>query len=55
MILRSVMPGHGKGLEFFNVENVTRDDLLAADRIPPQLKGIAATSTQRIRRPRCSA
>lgn len=31
--------------EFFNIENVTRDDLLAAHRIPPQLMGIVASNT----------
>jgi capsid portal protein len=31
--------------EFFNIENVTRDDLLAAHRIPPQLMGIVPSNT----------
>jgi len=36
--------GHAKD-EFFNVKNVTRDDLLAAHRIPPQLMGIVPSNT----------
>jgi PBSX family phage portal protein len=31
--------------EFFNIKNVTRDDLLAAHRIPPQLMGIVPSNT----------
>ena len=31
--------------EFFNIKNVTRDDLLAAHRIPPQLMGIVPGNT----------
>lgn len=31
--------------EFFNIKNVTRDDLLAAHRVPPQLMGIMPTNT----------
>jgi PBSX family phage portal protein len=31
--------------EFFNVKNVTRDDLLAAHRVPPQLLGIVPSNT----------
>lgn len=31
--------------EFFNIKNVTRDDLLAAHRVPPQLLGILPTNT----------
>jgi PBSX family phage portal protein len=31
--------------EFFNIRNVTRDDLLAAHRIPPQLMGIVPSHT----------
>lgn len=30
--------------EFFNIKNVTRDDLLAAHRIPPQLMGIVPSN-----------
>lgn len=32
--------------EFFNIKNVTRDDLLAAHRIPPQLTGIVPSNTE---------
>ncbi|WP_186078692.1 phage portal protein [Burkholderia gladioli] len=31
--------------EFFNIKNVTRDDLLAAHRVPPQLIGIVPSNT----------
>lgn len=31
--------------EFFNIKNVTRDDVLAAHRVPPQLLGIMPNST----------
>ncbi len=31
--------------EFFNIKNVTRDDLLAAHRVPPQLLGILPSNT----------
>jgi PBSX family phage portal protein len=31
--------------EFFNVKNVTRDDVLAAHRVPPQLMGIIPSNT----------
>ncbi|MFT4432098.1 phage portal protein [Caballeronia sp. 15715] len=31
--------------EFFNIKNVTRDDLLAAHRVPPQLMGIVPSNT----------
>lgn len=31
--------------EFFNVQNVTRDDMLAAHRVPPQLMGIVPSKT----------
>lgn len=31
--------------EFFNIKNVTRDDILAAHRVPPQLMGIVPTNT----------
>lgn len=31
--------------EFFNIKNVTRDDLLAAHRIPPQLIGVVPSNT----------
>ena len=31
--------------EFFNIKNVTRDDLLAAYRVPPQLLGIVPSNT----------
>jgi PBSX family phage portal protein len=31
--------------EFFNIKNVTRDDLLAAHRLPPQLMGIVPSNT----------
>jgi capsid portal protein len=31
--------------EFFNIKNVTRDDLLAAHRVPPQLLGIVPSNT----------
>ncbi len=31
--------------EFFNIKNVTRDDILAAHRVPPQLMGIIPTNT----------
>ncbi|MCB1938613.1 MAG: phage portal protein [Rhodocyclaceae bacterium] len=31
--------------EFFSIKNVTRDDLLAAHRVPPQLLGILPTNT----------
>lgn len=31
--------------EFFNIKNVSRDDLLAAHRIPPQLMGIVPSNT----------
>jgi PBSX family phage portal protein len=30
--------------EFFNIKNVTRDDMLAAHRIPPQLMGIVPSN-----------
>ena len=30
--------------EFFNIKNVTRDDMLAAHRVPPQLMGILPTN-----------
>ena len=30
---------------FFNIKNVTRDDLLAAHRVPPQLMGIVLSNT----------
>ena len=31
--------------EFFNIKNVTRDDILAAHRVPPQLMGIVPNNT----------
>jgi capsid portal protein len=31
--------------EFFNIKNVTRDDLLAAHRVPPQLLGIVSSNS----------
>ncbi len=31
--------------EFFNIKNVTRDDVLAAHRVPPQLLGVPPSST----------
>ncbi|GGY03910.1 phage portal protein [Paludibacterium paludis] len=31
--------------EFFNIKNVTRDDVLAAHRVPPQLMGIIPSNT----------
>lgn len=31
--------------EFFNIKNVTRDDILAAHRVPPQLLGIIPSNT----------
>lgn len=31
--------------EFFNIKNITRDDLLAAYRVPPQLLGIVPSNT----------
>jgi len=31
--------------EFLNIKNVTRDDVLAAHRVPPQLMGIIPTNT----------
>lgn len=31
--------------EFFNIKNVTRDDVLAAHRVPPQLLGLVPTGT----------
>ncbi|QOD81607.1 phage portal protein [Chromobacterium haemolyticum] len=31
--------------EFFNIKNVTRDDVLAAHRVPPQLLGIVPSNT----------
>lgn len=31
--------------EFFNIKNVTRDDLLAAHRVPPQLMRIVPSNT----------
>ncbi|MFM0097517.1 phage portal protein [Paraburkholderia nemoris] len=31
--------------EFFNIKNVTRDDLLAAHRVPPQLIGVVPSNT----------
>lgn len=31
--------------EFFNIKNVTRDDMLAAHRVPPQLMGIIPNNT----------
>ena len=31
--------------EFFNIKNVTRDDVLASHRVPPQLLGIMPNST----------
>ncbi|RAR53881.1 PBSX family phage portal protein [Paraburkholderia unamae] len=31
--------------EFYNIKNVTRDDLLAAHRVPPQLLGIVPSNT----------
>ena len=32
-------------MSFFNIKNVTRDDLLAAHRVPPQLLGIVPGNT----------
>ena len=31
--------------EFFNIKNVTRDDLMAAHRVPPELMGVIPTNT----------
>ena len=31
--------------EFFNIKNVSRDDILAAHRVPPQLMGIIPNNT----------
>lgn len=31
--------------EFFNIKNVTRDDILAAHRVPPQLLGVVPSNT----------
>lgn len=31
--------------EFFNIKNVTRDDILAAHRVPPQLMGVMPNNT----------
>lgn len=31
--------------EFFNIKNVTRDDMLAAHRVPPQLLGVVPSNT----------
>jgi len=31
--------------EFFNIKNVTRDDVLAAHRVPPQLLGLVPTGS----------
>lgn len=31
--------------EFFNIKNVTRDDVLAAHRVPPQLMGVVPSNT----------
>lgn len=31
--------------EFFNIKNVTRDDIMAAHRVPPQLMGIIPNNT----------
>lgn len=31
--------------DFFNIKNATRDDLLAAHRVPPQLMGLVPTNT----------
>ncbi|MBU70846.1 phage portal protein [Spongiibacter sp.] len=31
--------------EFFNIKNVTRDDLMAGHRVPPQLMGVIPTNT----------
>lgn len=31
--------------EFFNIKNVTRDDVLVAHRVPPQLLGLVPTGT----------
>ena len=31
--------------DFFNIKNVTRDDVLAAHRVPPQLLGLVPTGT----------
>jgi len=31
--------------EFFNIKNVTRDDLFAAHRVPPQLLGIVPSNS----------
>jgi len=31
--------------EFFNIKNITRDDILAAHRVPPQLMGVIPTNT----------
>ena len=31
--------------EFFNIKGVTRDDLLAAHRVPPQLMGVLPSNT----------
>lgn len=31
--------------EFLNIKNVSRDDMLAAHRVPPQLMGIIPTNT----------
>ena len=30
--------------EFFNIKNVSRDDVLAAHRVPPQSLGIVSTN-----------
>lgn len=35
--------------EFWNIKNVTRDDQLAAHRVPPQLMGIIPSNTGGIR------
>lgn len=31
--------------EFFNIENMTRDDLLVAHRVPPQFLGVVSSNT----------
>ena len=35
----------GVDAEFFNIKSVTRDDVLAAHRVPPQLLGLVPTGT----------
>ncbi|MBM7423803.1 phage portal protein [Spongiibacter marinus] len=41
--------------EFFNIKNVTRDDLMAGHRVPPQLMGVIPTNTSGLSDPAVAA